>query len=91
MIGWLLDTNVISELRRPCPDSRVRSFIEGQRPEDLFISAFTFAEIRYGIETATDPVVAGDGLGVFCTAPSEHLGPLKQARIQNLTNRVFAS
>jgi len=56
VIGWLLDTNVISELRRPRPDSRVRSFIEGQRLEDLFISAVTFAEIRYGIETATDPM-----------------------------------
>lgn len=56
MIGWLLDTNVISELRRPRPDPRVRKFIEGQRLEDLFISAVTFAEIRYGIETSTDPM-----------------------------------
>jgi len=56
VIGWLLDTNVISELRRPRPDPRVRRFIEGQRLEDLFISAVTFAEIRYGIETSTDPM-----------------------------------
>ena len=56
MIGWLLDTNVISELRRPRPDPRVRRFIEGQRLEDLFISAVTFAEIRYGIETSIDPM-----------------------------------
>jgi len=56
VIGWLLDTNVISELRRPRPDPRVTSFIEGQRLEDLFVSAVTFAEIRYGIETSTDPI-----------------------------------
>jgi len=56
VIGWLLDNNVISELRRPRPDPRVRRFIEGQRLEDLFISAVTFAEIRYGIETSTDPM-----------------------------------
>ncbi len=56
MNGWLLDTNVISELRRPRPSARVRSFIAGQRLEDLFVSTVTFAEIRYGIETVTDPI-----------------------------------
>jgi len=48
--GWLLDTNVISELRRPRPSARVRRFIMGQRLEDLFVSTVTFAEIRFGIE-----------------------------------------
>lgn len=50
MNRWLLDTNVISELRRPRPSARVRSFIAGQRLEDLFVSTVTFAEIRFGIE-----------------------------------------
>jgi predicted nucleic acid-binding protein len=54
--GWLLDTNVISELRRPRPSARVRSFIAGQRLEDLFVSTVTFAEIRYGIEAVGDPI-----------------------------------
>ncbi|MEN9314805.1 MAG: hypothetical protein RIS35_1198 [Pseudomonadota bacterium] len=56
MSGWLLDTNVISELRRPRPDARVREFIACQRLEDLFISSVTFAEIRFGIEAVSDPV-----------------------------------
>ena len=56
MSGWLLDTNVISELRRPRPSARVRSFVAGQRLEDFFVSTVTFAEIRYGIETAGDPI-----------------------------------
>ena len=56
MTGWLLDTNVISELCRPRPDARVRSFVAGQPLDDLFISTVTFAEIRYGIETVTDPI-----------------------------------
>ena len=56
MSGWLLDTNVISELRRPRPSARVRNFIAGQRLEDLFVSTVTFAEIRYGIETVGDPI-----------------------------------
>jgi toxin FitB len=54
--GWLLDTNVISELRRPRPNARVRSFIIDQRLEDLFVSAVTFAEIRFGIEMIADPI-----------------------------------
>jgi predicted nucleic acid-binding protein len=54
--GWLLDTNVISELRRPRPSARVRSFVAGRRLEDLFVSTVTFAEIRYGIEAVGDPI-----------------------------------
>ena len=56
MSGWLLDTNVISELRRPRPSARVRGFVAGQQLEDLFISTVTLAEIRYGIETVGDPI-----------------------------------
>lgn len=56
MSGWLLDTNVISELRRQRPSARVRSFIAGQQLEDLFVSTVTLAEIRYGIETVGDPI-----------------------------------
>ncbi len=56
MSGWLLDTNVISELRRPRPSARVRSFIASQRLDDLFVSTVTFAEIRFGIEAVGDPI-----------------------------------
>lgn len=56
MSGWLLDTNVISELRRPRPDARVRKFVAAQPLESLFVSAVTFAEIRYGIELLDDPI-----------------------------------
>jgi len=54
--GWLLDTNVISELRRPRPSARVRSFIASQRLDDLFVSTVTFAEIRFGFEAVGDPI-----------------------------------
>lgn len=50
MTGWLLDTNVLSELRRPRPEGKVVTFIEAQPLETLFVSAVTFAEIRFGIE-----------------------------------------
>ncbi len=56
MNGWLLDTNVISELRRPRPEARVVAFVAAQPLEKLFVSAVTFAEIRYGIEMVGDPI-----------------------------------
>ena len=55
MRGFLLDTNVISELRRPRPKPAVAAFVSAQPEESLFISEVTFAEIRFGIEQATDP------------------------------------
>jgi hypothetical protein len=53
--GWLLDTNVLSELRRTRPNPRVVAFIAAQPLEALFVSVVTFAEIRYGIELIADP------------------------------------
>ena len=55
MSGWLLDTNVISELRKPRPVARVLAFIAAQPLELLFVSAVTLAEIRYGIERVKEP------------------------------------
>ena len=55
MTGWLLDTNILSELRRPKPEPKVVSFVASQPLERLFVSAVTFAEIRFGIERVADP------------------------------------
>jgi predicted nucleic acid-binding protein len=52
--GWLLDTNVLSELRRPKPERKVLAFIAAQPLEDLYVSAVSFAEIRFGIEIVAD-------------------------------------
>ena len=54
MNGWLIDTNVISELRKPRPDESVTAFVSGQPLDRLFISSVTFAEIRFGIERLDD-------------------------------------
>jgi len=48
--GWLLDTNVISELRKPNCDARVKAWADDQEPSTLFLSRVTIAEIRYRIE-----------------------------------------
>jgi toxin FitB len=47
---FLLDTNVVSELRKPRPHGAVVAWIEGVEDEDLFVSAVTLGEIQNGIE-----------------------------------------
>jgi predicted nucleic acid-binding protein len=53
--GWLLDTNILSELRRPKPETKVVSFVAAQPLESLHVSTVTLAEIRFGIELLPDP------------------------------------
>jgi hypothetical protein len=52
--GWLLDTNILSELRRPKPERKVLAFVAAQPLDLLYISAVALAEIRFGIELVTD-------------------------------------
>ena len=54
MTLWLLDTNILSELRRPRPERKVVVFIGDQPLDSLYVSSVTFAEIRYGIELVED-------------------------------------
>lgn len=53
-MGWLLDTNIISELRKPKPEKRVVEFIAATPLSELYVSAVSLAEIRYGIELSPD-------------------------------------
>jgi predicted nucleic acid-binding protein len=54
--GWLLDTNVLSELRRPRPEPRVVAFVAAQSLDSLFVSSVSLAEIRFGIELVDDAI-----------------------------------
>ena len=47
---YLLDTNVVSELRRPRPHGAVLDWIADVPAEQLFVSAVTIGEIQAGIE-----------------------------------------
>ena len=47
---YLLDTNVVSELRRPRPHGGVLAWIARVPAEQLFLSAVTVGEIQAGIE-----------------------------------------
>jgi toxin FitB len=53
-MAWLLDTNIISETRRLKPEPKVLAFIAGHPLEDIYISAVTLAELRFGIELLSE-------------------------------------
>ena len=55
---YLLDTNVVSELRRPHPHPAVVRWIEQVAAEELFLSAVTVGEIQAGIELTREQDVA---------------------------------
>jgi toxin FitB len=48
--GWLLDTNVISEVVRAKPDRRVEKWVISQAEHTLYLSILTLAEYQKGIE-----------------------------------------
>lgn len=54
MNGWLLDTNVLSEFRRPRPEKKVLAFLAQQSLDQMYVSSVTLAEIRFGIELVKD-------------------------------------
>ena len=47
---FLLDTNIVSELRKPKPHGAVVAWLSAQDTAQLFISAMTAGEIQRGIE-----------------------------------------
>lgn len=46
----LLDTMVLSELRKSRPNAGVVSYLKAQQPETVYLSAMTIGEIEAGIE-----------------------------------------
>jgi toxin FitB len=79
--GWLLDTNVLSELRRPQPEAQVVAFVAGQPASRLYVSVVTLAEIRFGIELVRNPERRA-GLGAWL---AHTLRPLFEGRVVPVT------
>jgi predicted nucleic acid-binding protein len=59
-LGYLLDTNFVSETRRPRPNAGVTDFLLEHSPSHTFISVLTLGELRKGVATrrARDPGAA---------------------------------
>lgn len=85
MSSWLLDTNVLSELRRSRPDAKVLQFVTGQKLDVLYVSVITFAEIRFGIELLDDASRRMD-LNDWLT---NKLRPMFEDRVLSLTEDIM--
>jgi toxin FitB len=85
MAGYLLDTNVLSELRRPKPAQQVCAFIDSQPLATLHVSSVTLAEFRFGIESVADltrRAALGDWLALT-------IRPMFVGRVLEVTENVM--
>ena len=59
---YILDTNVISAVRRPDRAPQVATWLRGKAEQDLFLSVITLGEIERGIrqQEVRDPAFASD-------------------------------
>lgn len=55
-MSYLIDTNVLSELRRKSPDPGVVDWFSQRPPTTLHLSVLTLGEIRKGIEGVDDEI-----------------------------------
>ena len=55
---YLLDTNVVSELRKPKPHGAVVTWLQSAADAELFLSAVTLGEIQAGIELTREQAPA---------------------------------
>ena len=82
-MSFLLDTNVVSEIRRG-RDPYVRAWANGVEDIDLYVSVMTLGEIRKGIELlrSRDPAQAevfADWLGELHSRFAERIVPIDAA------------
>lgn len=85
MTGWLLDTNILSEMRRPRPEPKVANFIAAQPLDRLFVSTVTLAELRFGIERLTGQAGRAD-LSHWLT---NQIRPLFDGRVLEISEDVM--
>ena len=48
-LGYLFDTNLVSETRKPKPDPGALAFLQATEPNSAFISVLTLGELRKGV------------------------------------------
>jgi len=55
-LSYLIDTNVLSELRNRRADAKVVAWMQPRPRQSLYLSVLSLGEIRKGIEGVADPV-----------------------------------
>jgi predicted nucleic acid-binding protein len=83
---WLLDTNILSEIRRLKPEPRVLTFISDRPLEQLYISAVTLAELRFGIELLSEGSSRRDELNEWLT---NTIRPMFDQRVLPITEEIM--
>ena len=83
---WLLDTNILSEIRRLKPEPRVLTFISDRPLEQLYISAVTLAELRFGIELLSEGSSRRDELNSWLTST---IRPMFDQRVLPITEEIM--
>jgi predicted nucleic acid-binding protein len=62
-VGYLLDTNVVSETRKRCPHHGLLDFLASADAKQLFISVLTIGEVHKGVEAKrAEDAAAADSL-----------------------------
>jgi len=83
---WLLDTNILSEIRRLKPEPRVLTFISDRPLEQLYVSAVTLAELRFGIELLSEGSSRRDELNHWLT---NTIRPMFDQRVLPITEEIM--
>ncbi len=81
----LLDTNVLSELRKPKPASSVLVYFTQRTADQHFISTVSLAEVRFGIGITQNPAQREDLRDWL----SNTLRPLFHGQVLELTEAVL--
>jgi toxin FitB len=85
-MAWLLDTNILSEVRRLQPERKVLAFIANHPLDDLYISAVTLAELRFGIELLSEGTQRHSELNDWIT---REIRPMFYERILAVTEDIM--
>lgn len=81
-MSYLLDTCVISELRKPAPQDTVLSWFDSCGEEDMYISSLSIGELHYGISVLPEGKRKSDLLvwfGQVCDAFADRILPITTA------------
>jgi predicted nucleic acid-binding protein len=84
-MAWLLDTNVLSELRRPKPSPAVLAFFATYPLKDFYTSVVSLAEIRFGIDLVSD----GNKKAQLFTWLDQQIRPMFASRILALDEETL--
>ena len=85
-MAWLLDTNILSETRRLKPEPKVLAFVAADPLDELYISAVTLAELRFGIALLSEESTRRDELNKWLTGT---IRPMFDERVLPVTEDVM--